>query len=69
MHQEGYYQPDSCIPGMTYYIKDNQSGALNRFKRVMFVDYCPHPAEVLVRDGSKTKTIHRIYLFQKNGKE
>ena len=35
---------------------------------VKFIGYCPHPAEVLVEDGNIRKVIHRIYLFQKNGK-
>jgi len=69
MHQDDYYQPESCIPKKIYYLRDRNSNSLNEYRRVRFVDYCPHPAEVLVRDGNKTIMIHRICLFQKNGKE
>ena len=69
MHCETYFQPDTCIPGKLYYIKTKGLNSSNKFKSVIFVGYCPHPAEVIVRKGGRSKVIHRVYLLQKNGKK
>ena len=69
MQPENYFQPDTCIPGKQYYIKIKDPGSISKYQNVWFVDYCPHPAEVIIREGSRTKVIHRVYLLQKNGSE
>ena len=69
MQTENYFQPDSCIPGKVYFIKTKYSDSTSEYKSVRFVGYCPHPAEVIIREGSRNKVIHRIYLLEKNGKE
>ena len=69
MQTENYFQPDTCIPGKQYYIKINGPDSTINFKSVKFIDYCPHPAEVIIREGSRMKVIHRVYLLQKNGWE
>jgi len=69
MLPESYFQPDTCIPGKQYYIKITDQDSTIRFKGVKFINYCPHPAEVIVREGSRTKVIHRVYLLQKNGRK
>ena len=69
MLPESYFQPDTCIPGKQYYIKITDQDSTIRFKSVKFINYCPHPAEVIVREGSRTKVIHRVYLLQKNGRK
>jgi hypothetical protein len=67
MHHENYFQPDTCIPGKLYYIKVKYNGSTTNYESVKFVGYCPHPAEVIVRNDGKIKVIHRVYLLQKNG--
>ncbi len=67
MKYENYFQPDTLIRGKLYYIKTTSPDLPNKLLPVNFVDYRPHPAEVLVRDGSRTKVIRRVILFQKNG--
>ena len=69
MNHENYFQPDTCIPGEQYYIKTKGHDLTTKVKRVIFVGYCPHPAEVVVRKDGRTKVIHRVYLLQKNGKK
>jgi len=69
MHRENYFQPDSCIPGKLYYIKTKHLDSATKVKSVIFVSYCPHPAEVIVRKDGIIKVIHRVYLLQKNGKK
>lgn len=68
MHTENYFQPDTCIPGKEYYIKIKDPDMTSKYKSVRFIGYCPHPAEIIIRDGIRTKVIHRIYLLQKNGR-
>ena len=69
MQYENYFQPDTLIQGKLYYVKTTYSDLPIELLPVMFVDYRPHPAEVLVREGSRTKVIHRVNLLQKNGRE
>ena len=68
MYHENYFQPDTCIPGKEYYIKTRGLDAKNKIQSVIFVAYCPHPAEVMVRSDGKNKVIHRVYMLQKNGR-
>lgn len=67
MQTENYFQPDTCIPGKVYFVKIENTDSTSNYLSVKFVSYCPHPAEVIIRDGDRTKVIHRIYLLQKNG--
>ena len=67
MHRENYFQPDTCIPGKQYYIKTKGLDSVTKVKSVVFVDYCPHPAEVIVRKDGRAKVIRRVFLLQKNG--
>ena len=69
MQPESYFQPDTCIPGKQYYIKIADPDSKIRFMSVKFINYCPHPAEIIVRIGNRTKVIHRVYLLQKNGRK
>lgn len=59
--------PDSCVRGEAYLwqIKCRTGEVL--YREVIFVDYKPHPGEVLIRDGSAVKRIYRVDLFIKNG--
>jgi hypothetical protein len=69
MEYENYFQPGTCIPGKHYYIKTKGLDSKTKVKSVVFVGYCPHPAEVIVRKDGRIKVIHRVYLLQKNGKK
>jgi hypothetical protein len=69
MQYENYFQPDTLIQGKLYYVKTTDSDLPINFLPVKFVDYRPHPAEVLVWEGSRTKVIHRVNLLQKNGRK
>ncbi len=69
MDPENYVQPDTCILGKVYFIKTEDIDSTSKFRGVKFIGYRPHPAEVIVREGSGRKVIHRIYLLQKNGRK
>lgn len=68
MEGKVYFQPETCVPGELYYIKVKENGSRTKYHSVKFIGYCPHPAEVIVRNNGRTKVVHRIYLYQKNGK-
>jgi len=68
MYHENYFQPDTCIPGKEYYIKTIGLDAKIKVQSVVFVAYCPHPAEVIVRNDGKNKVIRRVYMLQKNSR-
>ena len=38
------------------------------YRKVEFIGYRPHPAEVLVEDKNIRKVVHRVNLYQKNDK-
>ena len=67
MQNENYFQPDTCIPGKVYFIKTKNPDSTIKYRGVRFIGYCPHPAEVIIREGSRNKVIHRIILLEKNG--
>jgi len=69
MRHDEYFQPDTCIPGKQYFIKTDDGKSTIRFLRVKFIEYRPHPAEVIIHDGSRIKVVHRKNLFQKNGRK
>ena len=69
MQDGNYFLPDTCIPGEQYYIKTKGLDSTTNVKSVIFVSYCPHPAEVIVRKDGKSIVIHRVFLLQENGKK
>ena len=68
MNRYRYYQPETCVPGKEYFLMIKKPDSSTVFREVKFIGYRPHPAEVLVEDGNIRKVVHRINLFQKNGK-
>ena len=71
MNQDHYRQPKSCQADGIYYLKISGSNGKAEYKKVRFLSYRPHPAEVLVHDGQRPRVIHRRFLFIKvsgNGK-
>jgi len=67
MQPVNYFHPDTCIPGKQYFIKTKGLDSTINIKSVIFVGYCPHPAEIIVRQDGRNKVIHRVYLLQRNG--
>ena len=65
MGQARYIQPESCSIGKYYYLQTTSNGNLPDYKKVRFIGYRPHPAEVLVQDGNRIRVIHRRALFLK----
>ena len=65
MEQDKYIQPDSCEMDRSYYVKANEKGSEASYQEVRFLGYRPHPAEVLIHDGEKTRVIHRCILYEK----
>ena len=68
MNYYRYSQPETCVPGEQYYLLIKKPDLSTVFRKVKFIGYRPHPAEVLVEDRNIKKVIHRVNLFQKNGK-
>ncbi len=68
MNRYRYNQPETCVPGEQYYLLIKRPDLSKEFRKVKFIGYRPHPAEVLIEDRNIKKVIHRINLFQKNGK-
>lgn len=71
MNHYCYCQPETCVPGEQYYLLIKKSDLSAVFRKVKFIGYRPHPAEVLIEDRNIKKVIHRLNLYQKNnmGKE
>ena len=63
MGQSRYIQPKSCELNKTYYMKMGGNGTRVRYKKVRFLGYRPHPAEVLIHDGDRIRVIHRSILY------
>ena len=63
MEEKRYIQPKSCDKGKKYYIKVDGNGTDAQYKKVRFLGYRPHPAEVLIRDGDRIRVIHRSILY------
>jgi len=71
MELNGYYLSESCISGSEYYLKIKSNNGISNYKKVVFLSYRPHPGEVLVRDGNKSRMVYRSDLFTRkigNGK-
>ena len=65
MSQDHYTQPKSCQANGIYYLKISASNGKAEYKKVRFLGYRPHPAEVLVHDGRKPRVVHRRFLYTK----
>ncbi len=49
-----------------YFVSDENNSAGNKYKKVEFVDYRPHPGELLIKEDGVTKVIHRRLLYARN---
>jgi len=67
METNGYYLSESCISGSEYYLKIKSNNGISNYKKVVFLSYRPHPGEVLVRDGNKSRMVYRSDLFARMG--
>jgi hypothetical protein len=63
MEKNGYYLPDSCLAGNDYYLKIKSNSEFSEYRKVIFMSYRPHPAEVLIRDREKPRMVYRSDLF------
>lgn len=70
MDDARYQRPESCRQGNDYYLKVGEDLNSVRYKKVKFLSYSPHPAEVLISEEGIPRVIHRIDLYQRrNGKD
>jgi hypothetical protein len=60
-----YIQPDKCLIGSKYYLWLSKNGNTGSFRKVTFIGYRPHPAEVIIDDGRGPRVIRRLDLFQR----
>ena len=63
MEMNGYYLPESCISGSEYYLKIKSNNEFSEYERVIFLSYRPHPGEVLVMYGNRSRMVYRSDLF------
>ena len=66
MEVNGYYRPENWLEGQTYYIRDENNSNGNKYKKVKFLDYRPHPGELLIKEDGVAKVIHRRLLYSRN---
>jgi hypothetical protein len=66
MKANGYYQPESCQKGRIYFVYDENNSTGNMYKKVEFLDYRPHPGELVIKEDGVTKVIHRRLLYSRN---
>ena len=68
MKTKGYYQPESCQKKLVYFVYDENNSPESKYKKVEFLDYRPHPGELLIKENGVIKVIHCKLLFsRKNG--
>ena len=60
------YLPRSYNLGENYFIKVKNDDGIAELNMVVFISYRPHPGEVLVRDGNKTRMVYRSELFSRS---
>lgn len=65
MNKNGYYQPESCREGQVYFIRDESKLTSIKYKQVEFLDYRPHPGELIIKEDGVTKVIHRRLLYSR----
>jgi hypothetical protein len=63
VENNGYYLPDSCIEGETYYVRDDYTAMVNSYQPVIFLSYRPHPGEVLIKENGEIRVMQRRYLL------
>ena len=66
MEMNGYYQPESCQEGRVYFVREENNSTVNKYKKVEFLDYRPHPGELLIKEDGVKKVIHRRLLYSRN---
>jgi hypothetical protein len=69
MKKNGYYLPGSCRAGNEYFLRTKSNSEIPEFRRVIFLGYRPHPAEVIIREGNKSRMVYRSDLFTRLGDE
>ena len=69
MENNGYCQPDTCIPGKIYLMKNYGSVKPDEYIAVKLLGYRPHPAEVVVLVGEKRKVVHRACILERNSRD
>ncbi len=67
MKKNGYCLPGSCLAGSEYYLKIKSNSEVTVFKRVIFLSYRPHPGEVMIREGNRSRMVYRSDLFTRLG--
>jgi len=65
MKTKGYYQPESYQKRLVYFAYDENNSTENKYKKVEFLGYRPHPGELLIKDNGVIKVIHRKLLKKK----
>ena len=66
MDMNGYYHPKSCQKGRVYFVREENNSTTNKYKKVEFLDYRPHPGELLIKEDGVKKVIHRRTLYSRN---
>jgi len=67
MEKNGYCLPDSCLAGNEYYLRIKSNSEFSEYRKVLFLSYRPHPAEVMVREGNRSRMVYRSDLFTRLG--
>ena len=65
MEINGYYHPESCQKGRIYFVREENNSTTNKYKKVEFLDYRPHPGELLIKEDGVKKVIHRRTLYSR----
>ena len=63
MEKNRYCLPDSCLAGNEYYLRIKSNSEFSEYRKVIFLSYRPHPAEVMVREGNRSRMVYRSDLF------
>ncbi len=66
MNKNEYYAPDSCREGQVYFIRDESNSPDFKYKEVEFLDYRPHPGELVIKEDGVVKVIHRRLLYSRS---
>lgn len=65
MDTNGYYHPESCQKGRIYFVREENNSTTNKYKKVEFLDYRPHPGELLIKEDGLIKVIQRRTLYSR----
>ncbi len=63
MKKNGYYLPGSYMAGSEYFLKIKSNSEFLEFRRVIFLGYRPHPGEVTIREGNRSRMVYRSDLY------